>query len=378
MLKSANLRIVVVWVFAGAFLSFGGRIHASAAPPAHDPSVVDRYVNAAVASDDEAVPVYTFCGEPVSQAEWVECQLFEQNYTDILSAIGFEGTFDVCTEWDFLRLDAEPMMYEDISIEPIVNPHDPNQVIPAQVRDLPAVGERITGQRMLDAGGGQPFCVQVINNLPGKVFEDALPPDLQGINATESWLVAYISAHPSMLDPNDFDPNGPHVVAVEGLCWSSDQPGGRLTKFWPMQLLSPENLSAHVLHGEIQAGWVTQQRDLDYHPCPQAAGDPVFGACQKWADGTLDNCLSSAFSNLQNTLAVIGVGLTAASAGCIVTAPTIAGFFVCLEISLFTAGSAALAAMTAYADARNGCLAQHDTNMQLCCDMFCATNPGAC
>jgi len=311
--------------------------------------------------------LYLVCGEAVSEFTYLEAMERQTALQEMYAASGFLIPLDVCTEQGFLWLDEEPLFFEGVYLPEVVNPNDPNDILPAESRDIPYIGQRIAGRRVLTEQQIEPFIVQVLAHHRTQVEESQLPPELQGINLKQGLLVVYISADGEMLDPEIFDPNSPLVAVLAGRCWSFDHEGGRATRFLPLFQPSSEVVEALRWSGEIQMGWVTGQRACQPGPCPDLEDDPVFQKCRDFAQRQYENCVNEAINNLKECtgLTSLSGGLTIGS--CLASATGI-GFVLCLA-SLGLSVGRALYCHWKFQSKLSDCQQKYEDALQNCCEL---------
>lgn len=278
--------------------TFGGRNLADAGEH------LDEDPNFPEAIENPDPPTYELCGVSVSYEEFTSATLFQFQRAEILNAAYFSLPVDLCTEHLMLHLDEEPLFYEGVYIPEAVNPGDPNEIILDEFRDIPVLGQRITGQRCFGdpVFDTEPFCAEVLENWRLDVNEAELPVELQGKNYRESLLFAYVSADVSQLDPNTFnpDPNGACAV-IGGICFSYDDDSGRVTEFLPLDLVDDSYaIDALELHAEIQQGFVGSRSYAGSYCAPEASNELEYTACEAWADRQFDLCMTQAKSNLRS------------------------------------------------------------------------------
>lgn len=118
-----------------------------------DPAALSpiRLPSGASVGGEEEPSHYDCEGNPISQQDYGDLMALQAVYADLYADMQFAIPFDVCADHTLLSFDQEPAFYEDVLIPEAQNPNDANDIYPAELRDAPQIGQRISGRRFWSA-----------------------------------------------------------------------------------------------------------------------------------------------------------------------------------------------------------------------------------
>jgi hypothetical protein len=219
----------------------------------------------------------------------------------------FATPYEYCRE-GVLTLNHEVTIHRNVTVPEIVVPDQPELYEPAFQKDIPEIGEVISGTRVRD-DGNEDFVLQVLDYFPAAHTPGELSPELLAANFADGLLCARVGG-----------PVG--VTDVYGYVMSLDTSGGRSTAFMPINLMSEALSDAIQTHGYILSSW-RGSRNWQFTWCGNAEGDAQYQACARGCNRSLDQQLDAAANNLTTCLAGVGI-VTGVCAVLCLTPPTIA------------------------------------------------------